>query len=133
MPLPDPRELYLPKWWWSEQPFYCYNNERGQGWGHLVDRHPGMFNLAWAMAGGVPPPEEYMPYAERTGWVLSEAAYIPMAGKTMADWAFILGPREFRAKLVEDKRGVCRWKFHDSHINYAAILVAVSTAGKTRA
>ena len=133
MSLPDPRSLYLPKWWWSRLPFYCYNNARGQGWGHLVDKHPGLFNLAWAMSGGAEPPQDYMPYAQRTAWVFSEAAHIPMAGKTMADWAFVLNVGDFAAKLKADRRGLERWKFHDSHINYPAILIAVSKAGKARA
>lgn len=133
MSLPSPKDIYLRRWWWSKQPFWKYLDSRQVGWANLVDRHPGLFNLAWCMAGVNAPPKEYEPYSAKVTWVFTEAMYIPMAGKTMADWALKLELPAFKDLLVDDKRQLKRWKFHDSHISYEGILSAVAASQALRA
>lgn len=130
--LRSPKEIYLPEWWWSPVPFYRYINHVGVGWGTLVDRHPGMFNLAWAMSGVQMPPQSYLEYAPSVVWVFTESGYIPMAGKTMADWAFYLARPDFAALLKREAAQIKRWKFHDNDMSYDQILRAVSVKAGAR-
>lgn len=130
--LRDPRSIYLPEWWWSPLPFYKYINADGVGWGTMVDRHPGMFNLAWAMSGERGPPEDYRGHTSKIIWVFTESSYIPMADKTMADWAFYLSQPAFVKLLKKDAAQVKRWRFHDGDMSYDQILQAVGRATGTQ-
>lgn len=129
----SPKEIYLRRWWWSKQPFWQYLDADFRGWANLVDKHPGLFNLAWAMAGVSAPPKDYVPYSASITWVFTEAMYIPLKGKAMADWAFTLELEEFTALLAKSKREVCRWKFHDKHVSYGSIMQALGTSCSLRA
>jgi len=126
--LRDPKQVYLPKWWWSPVPFYKYVSHDGIGWGTLVDRHPGMFNLAWAMSGEHMPPDDYQGYASKIIWVFCESNYIPMAGKTMADWAFYLDQAQFLRLLKKEAKVVKRWRFHDEDMSYSQVLQSVASS-----
>lgn len=97
------------QWWWSQVPFWLYVHQ-GHGWANLVDAHPGMFNLAWALSGGQPPQTNYQAWASTTAWVLTESAHMPMKGCTVADAAFYLPIQEFTKRLLDDPL-VRRWKF----------------------
>ena len=129
----SPKEIYLRRWWWSKQPFWQYLDADSRGWANLIDRHPGLFNLAWVMAGVSSPPKDYAPYAATVTWVFTEAMYIPMKGKTMADWALDLSLPDFRSALVANKRELLRWRFHDKHISYGVVLEALNKSCSLRA
>lgn len=128
MTVSDPKEIYLRRWWWSAQPFWKYLDSDLRGWANLVDRHPGLFNLAWCMSGVTSPPAAYEPFAASVGWVFNEAAYIPMDGKTVADWAFILNRADFLASFLSCRRQLKRWRFHDSKVSYESIMCALDAS-----
>lgn len=131
--LPSPKEIYLRQWWWSKQPFWQYLDADRRGWANLVDKHPGLFNLAWAMAGAIEPPHDYTAHSAAVTWVFTEATYIPMKGRTMADWALSLSLPGFQQALVEDKRQIRRWRFHDKHVSYESVVQAINAACAIRA
>lgn len=133
MPLLSPKEIYLRRWWWSQVPYWKYVDRERCGWGRLVDKHPGLFNLAWVMSGGVLPPTDYMPFAADIQWVFSEAFYMPMAERTVADWAFTATLEDFACMFKADKACIRRWKFHDRDMSYARIVKAVDHVNRARA
>lgn len=126
--LPDPKSLYLRKWWWSQQPFWLYEDSRKNGWGHATDKHPGLFNLCWVAAGGIEPPKGYARYAEHTLWVLQEAEHIPMYGLKMADHAFLSSIKDFEAMLVDDRVRIKKYRFCTEGVSYELILDRVRKA-----
>jgi hypothetical protein len=131
--LPDPKQLYLRHWWWSPKPFYLYEDARKCGWGHFVDVHPGLFNLAWAAAGGPLPPVDYTPYADDSLWVVQEAAHIKMGqGLTMADWAFVSTLPEF-IKILSCDEKARRYKFVTKGASMDIILKTLKRTALARA
>ena len=119
-------------WWWSAQPFWHYINAEGDGWGTMVDKHPGAFNLAWAMSGVTLPPADCRDYTSRVVWAYTEAIHIPMAGKTMADWSFWLGLYDFHKLLLKERQQIKRWKFHDQDMSYEEIVATLTQRVKER-
>lgn len=128
----DPVADARREWWWSPQPFWKYT-AGGSGWSGLVDKHPGMFNLAWVMSGVHQPPKDYRDFAPRLVWVYTESGHIPMLHGTMADMAFKLDLPSFLICLKAEKHRLKRWKFHDQEMSYEQILGAVEYSAATRA
>lgn len=131
MTLLSSEETYLKtfrKWWWSPVPFWEYTDSEHRGWAHMVDKHPGLFNLAWVMSGVQKPPQDYTVYAPKVRWVFNEAMYIPMYERKMADWALDVNLKDFHFMYVEDARRVRKWKFHTPGMSYEVLLRALNAA-----
>lgn len=109
-------EHFRREWWWSQVPFWQYLSN-GAGWANLVDKHPGMFNLAWALSGGQLPPQHYQEWATTTAWVLTESGHMPMKGRTVADAAFYLPLQDFTAAFLKDPL-VRRWRFLNPGVTF---------------
>lgn len=93
----EPHELVQHcrrRWWWSQAPFYDYH-VNGVGWGNLVDTHPGMFNLAWVLAGGPTPRAVYTPYAATTLWVLEQSPGVIYKKQSLPDAALAMTLPQF--------------------------------------
>lgn len=83
-------------WWWSPLPFWRYIDSHGQGWGTLVDTHPGMFNLAWMLSGVSRAPESWQTHTETTQWVVLASPKVWISRQPMLDLAFRLNMQDFR-------------------------------------
>jgi hypothetical protein len=131
----------LKNWWWSPAPFEQYQDAQGRGLATLVERHPGLFNLAWALHGA---PTRHIQVHDRDlpfgVAVLMEMPHIPhtrsksvrlarTAFYTIADAAFELKLTAFLKEYRASKLAA-GWKFHDPRVTHTAIVRRLERAAE---